>query len=571
MSIVSLGRRIHNSSLNVVSVDEGRVMKHSNLSRRLRFAHWRTVIYVTVSLNTPLVFQAQSPVAPFPLRAGTMRKLATVDERFQSYNIEAVEVTGGRFWKPYGTTGQSNPSSAKDSAAQAGGVPADLFQYRPPIDLTNKRLRLLGRALGPAYLRVSGTWRNATYFHDADTPAPKDPPPGFSNVLTKQEWKGVVDYAASTGSKIITSVATSGGTRDKDGTWTSDQAEHLFRFTRSIGGSIAATEFMNEPTLAKRGGGVPDGYGPEAYGRDVKLFRSWLQHASPETLFLGPGGEGEGMGWHQPATMQRIPSEELLRFTASDYDVYSYHFYSAISSRCSGIIGGGIAESEALSPQWFAIPERVNDFYTDLRDRYMAGKPVWVTETGEAACGGDRWASTYLDAFRYLNELGALARHGVKVVAHNTLAASDYALLDEDTVRPRPNYWAALLWRRFMGTTVLDAGPTPSKDIYLFAQCLRKSRGGVALLAINAGTQDIVFDLGSPADMYELSAPELDSKTVRLNGHPLSLTVSDQIPSLKGKQTTEQVTIAPHVIAFLLLRHVENQACLADTTAKTNR
>ncbi len=30
-----------------------------------------------------------------------MPKLGTVDPRFISYNVEMVEVTGGRFWKPY--------------------------------------------------------------------------------------------------------------------------------------------------------------------------------------------------------------------------------------------------------------------------------------------------------------------------------------------------------------------------------------------------------------------------------------------------------------------------------------
>jgi heparanase 1 len=29
-----------------------------------------------------------------------MARIGTVDERFQSYNIEMIEVTGGRFWKP---------------------------------------------------------------------------------------------------------------------------------------------------------------------------------------------------------------------------------------------------------------------------------------------------------------------------------------------------------------------------------------------------------------------------------------------------------------------------------------
>ena len=37
-------------------------------------------------------------------------RLGTIDERFQSYNLEMVEVTGGRFWKPYGANA-SAPSS----------------------------------------------------------------------------------------------------------------------------------------------------------------------------------------------------------------------------------------------------------------------------------------------------------------------------------------------------------------------------------------------------------------------------------------------------------------------------
>lgn len=73
--------------------------------------------------------------------------IGTIDARFQSYNIEMVEVTGGRFWKPY---------------AQGGGH-HDRYAYRPPIDLANTRLRKLAAALGPAYLRVSGTWANATF------------------------------------------------------------------------------------------------------------------------------------------------------------------------------------------------------------------------------------------------------------------------------------------------------------------------------------------------------------------------------------------------------------------------
>ena len=49
-----------------------------------------------------------------------------------------------------------------------------LYEYRAPIDLSNPRLRKLAAALGPAYIRVSGTWMNSTYFQDSDDPAPCD-------------------------------------------------------------------------------------------------------------------------------------------------------------------------------------------------------------------------------------------------------------------------------------------------------------------------------------------------------------------------------------------------------------
>src|SRR6202035_1837334 len=32
----------------------------------------------------------------------SMARIGTVDERYQSYNIEVVEFPGGEFWKPYG-------------------------------------------------------------------------------------------------------------------------------------------------------------------------------------------------------------------------------------------------------------------------------------------------------------------------------------------------------------------------------------------------------------------------------------------------------------------------------------
>jgi hypothetical protein len=46
---------------------------------------------------------SQPPSAPSPLsiKPAAMSRIGSVDERFQSFNVEMVEVIGGRFWKPY--------------------------------------------------------------------------------------------------------------------------------------------------------------------------------------------------------------------------------------------------------------------------------------------------------------------------------------------------------------------------------------------------------------------------------------------------------------------------------------
>src|SRR5437763_1113488 len=127
----------------------------------------------------------------------------------------------------------------------------------------------------------------------------------------------------------------------------------------------------------------------------------------------------------------------------------------------------------ALTAEWLSRPHSVTAYYQGLRDRFEPGKPLWVTEMADAGCGGNPWASTFLDTFRYLDQHATLAQQGVRVVAHNTLAASDYGLLDETTFAPRPNYWAALLWKRLMGTTVLKPASTPAEGLRVYAHCMK--------------------------------------------------------------------------------------------------
>jgi heparanase len=154
-----------------------------------------------------------------PVATATLTRVGSVDDRYQSFNVEMLEVTGGKFWKPYGPELDAILSEGKPAAASAGsdtpaGMDPRLYEYLPPIDLANARLRKLASALGPAYVRVSGTWANTTYFPDSDT-APSTPPTGFAGVLTHAQWKGVVDFSRSVDARIVTPFATGAGVRER--------------------------------------------------------------------------------------------------------------------------------------------------------------------------------------------------------------------------------------------------------------------------------------------------------------------------------------------------------------------
>lgn len=517
---------------------------------------------------------AQS-AAQIEMTPATMPRVGAVDPRFLSYNVEMAEVVGGNFWKPYtamppaGTAAQALAASSSDATVPpVAGQDKTMFQARAPLDLTNARLRKLASALGPAYMRTSGTWANTAYFDDSAAPGSAPTPKGFQGTLTTTEWKNVVDFAHAVDAKLVTSFAISSGVRDASGTWTPDQARKLVAYTRTIGGQIAAAEFFNEPDMPTYGG-APAGYTAADYARDFAIFRRFAKSAAPDMDIVGPGSVGEDiqmplMNGHGIAAGAVKTEDMMIAAPRPVFDIFSFHFYGAVSKRCASM--GAAAQTtpeDALSQAWFARADISYDFYVKgLRDHHAPGKPVWITETADSACGGNPWAIAFLDNFRFLDQIGRFARHGVAVVFHNTLASSEYGLLDPDTFAPRPKYWAALLWHRLMGPTVLNAGPSrPGLSVY--AHCLAGQTGGVTVLAINySKTKPATLQVPFSAQRYTLSASNLLDTNVRLNDRVLKLGIDDSLPPLTGRAVPAGPTVlAPETITFLTVRDAGNMAC----------
>jgi hypothetical protein len=269
----------------------------------------------------------------------------------------------------------------------------------------------------------------------------------------------------------------------------------------------------------------------------------------PEIVVLGPGTVGE----------TSFASDLLAASSPHGVDAMSYHYYGTLSERC-GV--ASVPETE-LSEEWLSRTDQTLAFYQSLRDKFEPGKPIWLTETAEAACGGNRWDASFLDTFRYLDQLGRLAKAGAQVVMHNTLAASDYGLLDEKTLAPRPSYWGALLWRRLMGNVVLDSGVPIQIGLHVYAHCQRGTSGGVSLLVVNTDRdKPHLLTLPTTSERFTLDAAKLRDTTVRLNGAALRLSTLDDLPRIDGvRSAAGTLTIAPATITFLTVSAAGNEAC----------
>lgn len=482
-----------------------------------------------ISLHINLFAQKQ-------INLKSMSFIGKVDPRFQSYNIEMCEVIGVDFWIPYNLIDSVRKTTNKK------GIDALKWKIEP-INLYEKKLRNLAAALGPTYVRVSGTWANAIYFQNNDEAKLSTVPTGFKNILTRSQWKGVVDFCKAVDGKLVSSFPISNGMRNEKGEYQTTQVKSILDYTQSIGGEIAAAEMFNEPSHAGHGD-APKGYNGETYANDFSIFKEFAKKEYPNLKILGPGSTGEG---------GIIPSQDIFvdkilsAVPKPTFDVFTYHYYGTVSKRC----GGSQTPEKALSADWLSKTEKGLEFYQNARDKYMPNVPIWNTETAESACGGNPLAATFVDTFRYLEQMGRLAKKGVQVVMHNTLARSEYALLDHDTHNPRPNYWVALLWGKLMGTEVYEA-ENLSLGVDVFVHNLKGKAKGKTVLILNTTNKETNVIIPSSASQYLLTADDLTTKKVKLNGQELRLNANDEVPKLLGEKIKAGTLALPaHSIMFL--------------------
>lgn len=184
-------------------------------------------------------------------------------------------------------------------------------------------------------------------------------------------------------SEVVTSFPANTGARDAAGLWSDEQARPLLTFSRENDVPVVAAELFNEPNL---GVGLPQGYDADAFARDFEVFRTMVDEVQPDLLIAGVGGSEDVTPMIIDAP---IKTRDIFERVSPAFDIVSYHFYPKVSERC----GNTETPDVALTEEFLSRVEVDRDFYEALRDEFEPDAPMWITETAEAACGGDRWAS----------------------------------------------------------------------------------------------------------------------------------------------------------------------------------
>ena len=249
----------------------------------------------------------------------------------------------------------------------------------------------------------------------------------------------------------------------------------------------------------------------------------------------------------------------------------SYHHYPAFGNTATC---AGLQPRPPTDPLAAEYLDRVNGslaYMRGLRDANAPRKPLWVDEFGNTACGGViGYSNTLAASFYYLNALGTMARGGVHVATRWTISGSQpYALIDDATLTPRPDYWAALLWKRLMGTTVLEpavrkapAGPAPLLELHTGGP--RGRDHARCSTPTTRSRRPCAWTAPAPADAgVHAVTGDLAGEHVALNGRPLELDRERaSFPRLSPAPVRRGVvTVAPASYAFITEPRAGASAC----------
>ncbi|KAM5567340.1 heparanase-like protein 2 [Rosa sericea] len=454
------------------------------------------------------------------------------------------------------------------------------------LDLKNKTLINAVKAFNTIRIRIGGSLQDQIIYNfgygvkDCNQIVKDGSGPFLfsGGCLQPKRWDEIHEFFNQTQAKLWFGLNALHGkkTDPKDkivwvGDWDAKNARDLMEYTISKGYPVESYELGNELC----GSGVGARIEAEQYAKDMKKLKQLVTELFPDgkqPKVLGPGGFYEKKWFN-----------DFLQATGPGVlDGVTHHTYD---------LGAGVDPTLITKVQDPFYLDHSSQTYNDVANSVKQFAPwtdPWVGEAGGAYnSGGKDVSHTFANGFWYLDQLGMTASYSHKVYCRQALIGGNYALLNTTSFIPNPDYYGALLWHRLMGNKVLSTVHYGSPFLRAYTHCSKK-KPGVTLLLINM-SNSTTFDVEvfpefnlHPWQRYEVQSdtksagapmreeyhltPEggnIQSDVLLLNGTPLKLTESSDIPELQPKlvDPTSAVSVAPQSFVFVSIKDFHAPAC----------
>lgn len=316
------------------------------------------------------------------------------------------------------------------------------------LDLDSPKLQKAVQELGGVVLRVRGEAANSMIYEDKSSACPDQSSSQsntWHNCLSMQRWDELVNFCAKTGCRIVFGLSMLYGRKeDDDEPWNSSNAYNFLNYIAQQN----QVQYVMGFEVGSRLNSLHPEVSPERLANDVvalsqKLSSIFSGRTIPKLLIP------DYVGWDN-IRMRRfldIAKDHLYAVTWQSYPLGTGH-------------ENPLVESFILNPIFLAMhyieAEQIVQQVATLGGQNRSLQ-VWLGESGGASDFGKNGTSNaFINSFWYLNEMASLAARQYSQFCRQTLVGGNYELIDHVTHDPNPDFFALLLYTRFIGPQVLE-------------------------------------------------------------------------------------------------------------------
>eukprot|EP01134_Creolimax_fragrantissima_P008336 CFRG8336T1 len=450
-------------------------------------------------------------------------------------------------------------------------------------DFSDNGLAYLARQLAPAFVRIGGSGNDWLVYQMGSRaydckPTKLTNNKGFKGeCLTEAKWDSLIKFIADAhglpvfGLNMLYPRLPFGNDEHIPYTpWndtnTKDLLSHVIKQNQSLWGVELGNEQNRRLTGEETG---------KYFLQLEQLLKEIFPRVEDRPRILGPDPHSffvSEKGWIED--MAEDFMNGFLNKAAHLLTAFTYHEYVGVSTEQTNL------NPDILDRAWLNS-NRLRSAIQSYGGKYSNHIEIWAGEIANHNKGGRGWGNNFGTSLWYVDSLGAKATNYHTVYCRQDLFGASYGLLDEKTTLPTPSYWTAVITKRLLGRHVL-AVTSEAKNLRTYAFCARgqAATGGVTVLLINIsptksfGVAPNLYNTGllnAQVDRWEyhLTAKQLNSTSISLNGQVLKLNNDGKLPPIVGRYTGQKsvtnsqntIFLEPSSYAFVVYPRAFAPAC----------